>query len=192
MADSLQAYTILDPVPPSRPNDRRHHEFVFPVHERFDAPAKAGGGGVEIRPWDVFEMVGVGTPDDDGIYASYACRVWPGSVSGVMASNIMAQITVSKNLTYWKAACTTNGTKITSVGIDADTSPPVGQTPESNVAPLAFEVPFAVTLDGKAYRTIGSGSITAVPKLAFALDKAAPPAPGMPSQDFWYLWEVVA
>jgi|APGre2960657404_1045060.scaffolds.fasta_scaffold08747_3 hypothetical protein len=164
-------------------------EAIARLANRKTPKKKGGGGGAsEIQPWDIYEMTGTGTPVS-GVYPNYDCRVWPGSISSMMPTNMMSVITVPKDLTYWKAECTsTDGKRITLVEIVADGTPPVSQSPRISLAPASFEILFAVTLDGRAYRAIGDGNPTAAPHIALVTDKASPPSPGMPAQDLWYIW----
>lgn len=53
MSGTLEAQTILDPIPPSRPSDRRHRVFVLPEHERFDAPISTNAVAVGLKPLQI-------------------------------------------------------------------------------------------------------------------------------------------
>lgn len=157
----------------------------------YPCPGPAGGGGGSSKPWDV-SLSGVGTPDaTTGKYSSYKGTVWPGTVAGILPSNVfsngkLAEFSVGASMMKWKAKCLTNGKQITSVEIVVDASDPPAQTLVPSALPAEAMFVFGVTFEGSAYRTIGLGNPSVTFHQAIVTDKENPPPPGIPGVDRWY------
>jgi hypothetical protein len=153
----------------------------------------AGGGGsvTERRPWDIINLAGEGEPDEDGKFSNYKAEVWPGTVAGLMPSNLfadgkLATFSVGAALMKWKAKCLTDGKQITSVEIVVDASDPPAQTLVPSALPAEAWLLFGLTFEGTVYRTLGPGNPYVILNQAVVTDKADPPPPGIPGVDRWY------
>jgi hypothetical protein len=156
-------------------------------------PTRLGGSGdgTERRPWDIINLRGEGEPDSNGKYSNYKGQVWPGTVAGLMPSNLfsggkLATFTVGADLMKWKAKCLTDGRQITSVQIVVDASDPPAQTLVPSGLPAEAWLVFGLTFEGAVYRTLGPGNPSARYDLSIVTDKLQPPAPGIPGVDRWY------
>jgi len=143
------------------------------------------------KPWDIVGLAGVGEPDQEGKYSSYEASVWPGTVAGIMPSNLftngeLAKFSVSAELQQWKAKCMTNGKQITGVEIVVDAAETPTQTLVPSALPAEAWFVFGLTFQGATYRTIGSGNPQVDLNQAIATDKTSSPPPGIPGVDRWY------
>ena len=120
--------------------------------------------------------------------SSYTATIRPGTVNGILPSNIFDSFTIeASQTTYFKAVAATNGKVVTSVSIVADDQAPAVQVPVSQALPAGFEVLFAVSAQGKVFRTLADGNIVAVSELLFVAN-VENWQPGMPMTENWYHW----
>jgi hypothetical protein len=150
-----------------------------------------GGGGTERRPWDIINLRGDGEPDEDGKFSSYKAEVWPGTLAGIIPSNLfsggtLATFTVPAALQKWKAKCLTDGKQITSVQIVVDATDPPAQTLVPSGLPAEAWFLFGLTFEGAVYRTLGPGNPSVTLNQAIVTDKTFAPPPGVPGVDRWY------
>jgi hypothetical protein len=154
-------------------------------------PGRFGGSGTERRPWDIINLAGEGEPNEDGKFSSYKAEVWPGTVAGLMPSNLfadgkLAAFTAGADLMKWKAKCLTDGKQITSVEIVVDASDPPAQTLVPSALPAEAWFLFGLTFEGTVYRTLGPGNPYVTLNQAVVTDKTSAPPPGVPGVDRWY------
>jgi hypothetical protein len=156
-------------------------------------PGRFGGSGTgtERRPWDIINLRGEGEPDKDGKFSNYKGQVWPGTVAGLMPSNLfadgkLATFSVGAALMKWKAKCLTDGKQITSVEIVVDASDPPAQTLVPSALPAEAWFLFGLTFEGAVYRNLGPGNPSVTLNQAVVTDKTSPPPPGVPGVDRWY------
>ena len=156
-------------------------------------PGRFGGSGTptERRPWDIINLAGEGEPDEDGKFSNYKAEVWPGTVAGLMPSNLfsggkLATFTVEADLMKWKAKCLTDGKQITSVQIVIDSEDPPAQTLVPSGLPAEAWFLFGLTFEGAVYRTLGPGNPSVTLNQAIVTDKTSAPPPGVPGVDRWY------
>jgi hypothetical protein len=150
-----------------------------------------GGGSTERRPWDIINLAGEGEPDSNGKFSNYKGEVWPGTVAGLMPSNLfadgkLATFTVGADLQKWKAKCLTDGKQITSVQIVIDSEDPPAQTLVPSGLPAEAWFLFGLTFEGAVYRTLGPGNPFVQTNHAIVTDKTSAPPPGVPGVDRWY------
>ena len=117
---------------------------------------------------------------------SFKGKVSPGIVASILPDNIFDEFTISKNLTYWICEMNTDGKTITSCKITTSTSPPNLPTLVPSALPAKAQFVFAITKDGKAFRTIGPGNPVVTYSLVLETDKTTPPPAGVPGVDRWY------
>jgi hypothetical protein len=155
-------------------------------------PGRGGSGTpTERRPWDIINLRGEGEPDEDGKFSNYKGEVWPGTVAGLMPSNLfsggkLASFTVAADLMKWKAKCLTDGRQITSVQIVIDSDDPPAQTLVPSALPAEAWFLFGLTFEGAVYRTLGPGNPSVTLNQAIVTDKTSAPPPGVPGVDRWY------
>lgn len=155
-----------------------------------DRLKKGTPGEATKSPWEV-SLAGVGTPNPTtGEYSSYKGTVWPGTVAGILPSNIfsdgkLAEFSVGAFLMKWKCECTTNGRQITSCQIVVDQTDPPAQTLVASLLPEKASFVFAVTNGGNVWQ-IRNQNVTANTDLSLITDKTSPPQPGIPGVDRWY------
>jgi len=126
-------------------------------------------------------------PDDP---TSLVCSISPGTVNSFVPTNAFDTFTVTSSDTYYvKATVDTDGATITSVEYNVDTSTPDPQTATASALPASVDVTLAVIQNGKAYRTIGCGSVSLTPVLAFTTDVEPPAEPGQSTTVPYYMWQ---
>ncbi len=118
-------------------------------------------------------------------------KVWPGTVAGIMPSNLfsggtLTEFNVGTGLMKWKCKCLTDGKQITSVQIVVDASDPPAQNLVPSALPAEAWLLFGLTFEGAIYRTLGPGNPYVILNQAVVTDKADPPPPGIPGVDRWY------
>jgi hypothetical protein len=159
----------------------------------YACPSIGGSGGRAAQPWDI-DLKGVGTPDPEtGKYTSYMATVRPGTVNGVLPSNLttggdFTEFQVAADFTYWTVNIESNGFEVTAATISTSTSPPTPQTHGVNAMPTTYSHIFGATCNGSVFRTIGAGSIVLQTSADLTIDKQSPVA-GLRSYDRYYLWK---
>jgi hypothetical protein len=138
------------------------------------------------QPWDVTLKV------DPNNSNSYVATVNPGTVNGVLPSNLttggnLTEFSIGSEFTYWTVNIESNGFEVTAATISTSTSPPTPQTHGVNAMPTTYSHIFGVTCNGSVYRTIGAGSIVLQTSAELTIDKQSP-TPGLRSYDRYYLW----
>lgn len=156
-------------------------------------PTRGGGGGsgTERRPFDIINLRGEGQPNEEGKFSEYKAEVWPGTVAGLMPSNLFVlgkldSFTVPSSLQKWKCKCLTDGRQITSVQIVVDAEDPPAQTLVPSALPAEAWFLFGLTFEGAVYRTLGPGNPIVTLNQAVVTDKSSAPPPGVPGVDRWY------
>ena len=158
-------------------------------------PTRSGGGSsapaTENRPWDIINMRGVGSPDQNGGFSSYQAEVWPGTVAGIIPINLFSAgklrtFECPAALHRWIARCETNGRQITKVTIEIDDQDPPVQNLVPSALPAEASFVFGLSVNGIVYRTIGPNNPRISINQAVVTDKATSPPPGIPGVDRWY------
>lgn len=95
----------------------------------------SGGASTVMHPWKIHNMTGVGQPDDKGNYNSYEFQVWPGTINGLIPTNLfdgneLRKFTSNQSLQNVMLKCTSNGKELNACTIEVMASPP---TPDSAV-----------------------------------------------------------
>jgi hypothetical protein len=146
---------------------------------------KAGANGSAPCP------LSIGITPISGDSSNISVNVSPGTVGGLVPSNLFDTFTVSKTDTvYVKATASSDGASVTSVSLSADTDTPTAQTPAPFALPSSCEILLGLIQSGRAYRTIDCGSVALVGQAAFAVDKTSPADPGQSTTTDYYLWAV--
>jgi hypothetical protein len=145
-----------------------------------------GAYSTSRQPWDLIPRPDPdANPEDEN--PPYKIRVQPGTLNGILAVNWDEEFTAqSTGLYYAKAVITTDGEAITSVNIDIDTQPPIGQDPQEFAIAETVEFVFGLFAEGAVYRAIGPGSITLLPRQWFVVQSDPAAAPGELPYDIYY------
>jgi hypothetical protein len=142
-------------------------------------PSKPVATTPTTQPWQVSLAAGTESGNYNG-------TIVPGTIAGILPSNILATFNVTSDLTYWKCTVSTDGTQITSAVINVDEDPPDSQTLIASALPTSADCLFAISQDGNVYRTIGAGNPNVTLNQAVITDKTTVPLPGTPGVDRWY------
>ena len=94
-------------------------------------------------PWQLYNVAASGSV--------YSCNVWPGTVNGMVPSNITDTLYTNAVTTYFVCRIYTDGNRITSSTIFTQTTPPSPQTPGVNALPAQADFVFALFIGGIAY-----------------------------------------
>lgn len=136
-------------------------------------------------PFDL--RVSVDIPDSE-----INVTIVPGTVNGLLPSNIFATITEPYNamspITYYATvACVTDGENITGVRWGLSTSMPTGQTAVAWAAPSAFSYLFGIIVGASIFRTIARTSLVFQPSLVVSVPKSVI-TPNIIPYDNYYNW----
>jgi len=113
------------------------------------------------NPFDIIPSV-----DSSG---STAINLWAGSVNGIMPTNMFDSFTVDDtSLWYAKATVDTDGSAVTEVTINVDTSAPDVQHSADGELPSGFDVILGLYKAGMIYNIAG-GNVTLTATQAFNL-----------------------
>jgi hypothetical protein len=154
--------------------------------------AKPTTGAVKPNPlpWDVISQVGVGEPNPTtGRYANFLTRYYPGSIGGVMPSNIFEDFTIpAAGIHYLVAETTTGDGKVLSVELSLGTTHPIPPAQMLGGPPSTVDVLVGVWVDGVYFNVLrDNANLTAVESLR---DSDPDPSPfGLPYRSY-YVWRV--
>jgi len=133
----------------------------------------SGGGGQTSQPWDVIAA------QDASPATTYSVTVRPGTLNGILPSNWSDTFTcAATGMYYAKAVITTDGTAVTAVTIECNTTAPTVQTPQAFGVETTIRYLFGLFSAGSVYRVIGAGHISLNPSVWMTKAKASPAAPG--------------
>ena len=114
--------------------------------------------------------------------------VHPGTVNGLLPSNMFSALSVSDGLHYLKAKVTTNGKSVTSVSLAVEESyMDCVITATRDAAPTALAYIIAAICDGAVFQ-IWKTNIIITPVVAF-LETREPPTPGAEPFVRWWTWQ---
>lgn len=150
--------------------------YIGLLEQRPNATARA-----TPQPWD---LVSRGNPQSPG---QYLVTVRPGTLNGILPSNWSNQFAcASSGLYYAKAVITTDGSNITALSIEIDTTAPTAQAPVKFGVATSVKYLFGLFSQGQVYRVIGDGHIVLQPEqwLIASADPAA--NPGESPYDIYY------
>jgi len=144
---------------------------------------KSSGSSVATQPWDLFAI------KDPDPATTYKIGVRPGQLNGILPSNwTIRQTCAGTGVFYAKAVITTDGTAVTAVTIEIDSTPPTVQTPQVFGLQTTIKYLFGLFSEGQVYRVIGAGHISLNPSVWMTKEKAAAVAPGeLPWQQYYQL-----
>lgn len=110
---------------------------------------------------------------------TYSVTVRPGTLNGILPSNWSATFTcAATGIYYAKAVITTDGTAVTAVSIECNTTAPTVQAPQAFGVETTIRYLFGLFSAGSVYRVIGDGHISLNPSVWMTKAKASPAAPG--------------
>lgn len=181
-ADRLN--TILTEIRRNRPVGERgitvrqagDATYIGLLEQRSDAAANAAP-----QPWDLLPR---GNPEAPG---HFLVTVQPGTLNGILPSNWNSQFNCnSTGLYYAKAVVTTDGSNITALSLEIDTTAPTAQAPVKFGVATSVKYLFGLFSGGQVYRVIGDGHIVLQPEqwLVASADPAA--SPGESPYDIYY------
>jgi hypothetical protein len=133
----------------------------------------SGGGGQTSQPWDVIAT------KDASPATTYSVTVRPGTLNGILPSNWSDTFAcAATGIYYAKAVITTDGTAVTAVTIECNTTAPTVQTPQVFGVETTIRYLFGLFSAGSVYRVIGAGHISLNPSVWMTKAKDSPAAPG--------------
>lgn len=144
-ADIAQLKRILQGCTPTQITDQFGVSYMVPAITL---------GGVDSStatsmPWDILPAAG-----------NSNIELWPGTVNGILAGNMFGSFAVDgSSLWYVKAACISDGTRITGVTVVVNTQPPSIQVPAQNSMPPSVEVLVGILRGGISYN-IARGNVS--------------------------------
>jgi hypothetical protein len=150
----------------------------------------APGAGSQKKQRQPLDIMLEGDPSNP---AGYLASIVPGTINGILPSNItnggnLAKFAISDAFTYFTLHLVSNGKVLTAASIQTSTTAPDPPTYSVNAAPATYDYLFGVTYKGAVQRIIGLGSPTLTPTIVQIVPKSSA-TPGMRSFDNYYLWQ---
>jgi hypothetical protein len=142
-------------------------------------PRAAGGGGssVERHPWQIHNMTGVGKPDDKGDYNSYEFQVWPGTINGLIPSNLfnggeLRKFTGDKTLKNVLLKCTSNGKELNACTIEVEASLPSPDAAVKYGVPSNLNIVLGAVVKDAAFQ-VEFDNLSATPQMVYIKEKGS-------------------
>lgn len=148
-----------------------------------------GGGVIEMHPWKIINMQGVGQPDQDGNFDSYEFSVWPAVINGIMPPNMISSGELAKFTASTSSPqnvvlkCKSDGKDIISATIEVTASLPTPKAAEKFNLPTELDILLAVVYKSFIYQ-IENESLTAQPYLVGITTKSS----GSYPYELWLNW----
>lgn len=140
-----------------------------------------------LRPWDLISGRDPNADPEDPD-PPYLVTVRAGTLNAILPTNWNQEFICSPTgLYYAKAIITTDGTEITGVRIEIDTSKPTEQEPQEFAIETRIEYLFGLFAEGQVHRVIGDGNITVGPEVWMTKEKDSPAAAGELPYTLFYL-----
>lgn len=183
-ADRLNA--ILSEIKKNRPRGERG----ITVRQAGDATyiglasnAKGGVAPTTQQPWD---LTATQDPNNEN---QYLVRVSPGTLNGILPSNWDQEFTCADTgLYYAKAVIATDGTSVSGVSIEINTTAPTIQTAQSFALQTNIQYLCGLFFEGGVYRVISDGHIALNAAVWMTKEKATAAQPGeLPWEQFYQL-----
>ena len=152
-----------------------------------------GGGVIEMHPWKIINMQGVGEPDQDGKYPNYEFSVYLGKINGIMPPNLfdvdkLALFTVSgSSVGNVILKAKSNGKEIISATVEISSSVPTPKPAEKFAVPTDLDILLAVFYKGTVFQ-IEKEHIYAEPSFVGIVTKSSPAAGEYP-YDVFFNWK---
>ena len=147
-------------------------------------PSGGGGGGASPLPFDA--IIGAGSDS-----SHVGVTVYPGTVNNLLPSNYTISADLSNTLTYYLTATVsaTSG-QVTGSVLSFDSSAPDAIPVNIGAPPASVVILLGMIVNGKWFRTIGSGSVTMRSVEVYRTSKTSP-SPGTLPWDIYYTWAVL-
>ena len=116
--------------------------------------ARGGAEDAQVVPFDI---------TDQTVAGAVTLTFWPGTINGIMPSNMFDPQTVdATSLWYVIATATTDGSAVTGIVLSASTTAPTPQTAATNAMPSTVAITVGIYKAGLAYNIAGK-NITMTP-----------------------------
>lgn len=158
------------------------------------AAALPTGGGTTVTPTTThpFQISSFVDPDSDPEDPSYLVTVRPGTINGLLPTNILdgaalQEFALPKDaLRYVVLDCSASSNALTSCQISLDATPPNAQTPVAFALPAAYKVILGVVYNSTV-RQIVNTNLSVSGKQSYITDKVNP-NPGTLPYNVFFVW----
>ena len=136
-----------------------------------------GGGGTERHPWQIHNMTGVGEPDEQGDYNSYEFQVWPGTINGLIPSNLfdggqLRKFTGDATLKNVLLKCTSDGKELNACTIEVDASVPTPSPAVKYGVPSNLNIVLGAVVKSAAFQ-VEFDNLSATPQMVYIKEKGS-------------------
>lgn len=142
-------------------------------------PPRAAGGGssVDRHPWQIHNMTGVGEPDEQGDYNSYEFQVWPGTINGLIPSNLfdggqLRKFTGDATLKNVLLKCTSDGKELNACTIEVDASLPSPDAAVKYGVPSNLNIVLGAVVKDAAFQ-VEFDNLSATPQMVYIKEKGS-------------------
>jgi hypothetical protein len=143
------------------------------------------------KPWDIVEQKGIGTPNPTtGKYSSYECKFYPGSLGGVIPSNMFDPVTLSgSGMRYLVLSATTGNGGVTNLTISLENSHPELPKQQEAGPPPTFKYPVGVFVEEVYFNVAAKNLALEVAESLRVSDSSQGPF-GLPYKSY-YTWRFI-
>lgn len=150
-----------------------------------------GGGTVERHPFQIHNLAGVGEPDAEGNFSSYEFQVWPGTINGLIPSNLfdggeLRKFTSDDTLQNVLLKCTSDGKELNACTIEAEDSLPEPEPAVKYGVPPTLNIVLGAVFKGAAFQ-VEFDNLSATPEMVYITEKESPAAGEYP-YDVYLNW----
>jgi len=122
-----------------------------------------------------FDFIGV---------SSTTCQFQPGTIAGLIPTNMFATLTFSTSTSYLLATCATSGQKVTAASLSIVSSVPSFPIPTVGAAPSTLYIVLGTFTSG-SFTNLWQKSISATPKEVMRVPVTNPTAFQLPFTSYW-------
>jgi len=144
----------------------------------------SGGQSVSVKPSPVQAGNSSVSPFDFIGVTSTTCQFQPGTIAGLIPTNMFATLTFSSATSYLLATCTTSGQKVTAATLSIDSSVPSLPIPTVGAAPGTLYIVLG-TFVSSSFTNFWGQSIACSPKEVMRVPKSSPTAFELPFTSYW-------
>lgn len=142
-----------------------------------------GGQSVSVKSVSSKPTTAISPFDFIGV-TSTTCQFQPGTIAGLIPTNMFATLTFSSATSFLLATCTTSGQKVTAATLSIASSVPSFPIPTVGAAPGTLYIVLGTFASG-AFTNLWKKSLAATPKEVMRVPKSSPTAFELPFTSYW-------
>lgn len=132
------------------------------------------------HPWKIVNITGVGEPNQNGDYSSYEFSVWPGTINGLIPSNLfnggeLRKFNSDSTLKNVLLKCTSNGRELNACTIEVSSSLPTPDAAVKYGVPSNLNIVLGAVVKASAFQ-VEFDNLSATPQMVYIKEKSSPAA----------------